>query len=202
MASKTDIVNRAFSKLGQTRVSNIDNDTTANAIAMKDMYEIIRDDMLTAYPWNFAVTRTQLAKDATVPAWGYDNRYTLPSDFLALLEIKDNPQYTLETDKTSGGRYILTDAGSPIYIKYIKRVTNTGEFDPLFVEAFATRLAYEGCEFITQSNTKKDLLFRDLQVSIERAYASDAIQETPVFRQEDSWIVIRNQDSDDIDYNA
>jgi hypothetical protein len=201
MASKTQIANRALSKVGEQRVSNVDTDNVKAAKVISSMWDIIRDAMLTAYPWNFAVTRTQLAKDATSPAWGYQNRYALPSDFLSLLEVRYNSEYTIETDSVTGGLYILTDEDAPLYIKYIKRVTNTGEFDPLFVEALATRLAFEACEELTQSNTKKQVLFEELRINIKEAYASDSIQEAPVLRQQDEWLLSRESSIDDIDYN-
>lgn len=198
MASKTDIANRALSKLGETRVSNVDTDNTKKAKVIRYMYDSVRDAMLTAYPWNFAIARTQLAKDASAPSWGYRNRYTKPSDFLALLEIQNNPDYRLE------GEYILTNSGSPLYIRYIKRIQDSGLLDPIFVEAFATRLAYEGCEEITQSNTKKQILFQEFRDIINQAYASDAIQDPPQLLQEDSWIISREASFyyDDIDYNT
>jgi hypothetical protein len=195
MASKTAIANRALSKLGETRVSNVDTDNTKPAKVIRFMYDIVRDAMLAAYPWNFAIKRVQIAADASAPAWGYTKQYTLPVDFLALLEIRGNPQYSIE-----GGK-IQTNEGAPIYIRYIAQITDTGLFDALFVEAFATRMAYEGCEEITQSNTKKDLLARDLQGILKEAYASNAIQSQPQELESDTWLLSRESTTDDIDYN-
>lgn len=204
MASKTEIANRTLSKLGEGRVSNIETDNTKAAKVIRYMYDSVRDAMLSAYPWNFAVTRKQLAKDATAPVWGYNNQYTLPSNFLSLLEIKGNPDYRMESDETSGGLRIVTNAGSPLYIRYIRRVINEGEFHPLFNEAFSCRLALEGCEEITQSNTKKQILFEEMQLRIKEAYAVDAIQDLPVELPASEWLLSRESTDymDDIDYNA
>jgi hypothetical protein len=197
MASKTAIANRALSKLGETRVSNVDIDNTKPAKVIRFMYDIVRDAMLAAYPWNFAIKRVQIAADASAPAWGYSKQYTLPVDFLSLLEIKGNPEYRIESGK------ILTNEGAPIYIRYIAQITDTGLFDALFVEAFATRMAYEGCEEITQSNTKKDLLARDLQGILKEAYANNAIQGQPQALEADTWLLSRESTGyyDEIDYN-
>ena len=196
MASKSEIANRMLSKLGETRVSNIDTDNTKKAKTIRFMWNSLRDSFLQAYPWNFAIKRAQLAKDATAPSWGYSNRYSLPSDFLALLEIKGNPDYRRE------GGYILTDAGAPIYIRYIARITNTGEWPAIFNEAFATRGAYEACEEITQSNTKKQILAQELKEVIAEAYATDAIEDPPVELQDDTWLTARENAFDDIDYST
>lgn len=195
MASKTAIANRALSKLGEARVSNIDTDNNKPAKVIRFMYDIVRDAMLTAYPWNFAIKRVQIAADSDTPAWGYNKQYTLPTDFLALLEIRGNPEYRLE------GGFILTNEGAPLYIKYIARIENSGLFDPLFVEAFATRMAFEGCEEITQSNTKKEALLRDYEMIVRQAYASNAIQSQPQDLEPDTWLLARESTVDDIDYN-
>ncbi len=196
MASKTDISNRALSKLGETRVANVDTDDTKKAKVIRFMWDIVRDSLITAYPWNFAIKRTQLAIDGSSPSWGFANQYTLPVDFLALLEIQNNPNYRIE------GGFIVTDEGTPIKIRYISRVTDTGNFDPLFIDAFATRLAFEGCEEITQSNTKKQILAQEFQVNIAEAYASDAIQDPALILPTDEWLLSRETTlNDDINYN-
>lgn len=198
MTSKTQIANRALSKLGEPRISNIDTVDTKAANTMRFMYDEVRDALLTSYPWNFAMKRVQLAKDATAPSWGYSNRFRVPSDFLSLYKIKNDPDYRIER------KYILTDEGAPLKILYIARIENSGEFDPLFVEAFASRLAYEGCEQITQSNTKKQLLGQEFREMIKEAYASDAIQDPPQRIQDDTWLLARESsiDDDPINYDV
>ena len=184
MASKTDIVNRALSKLGQSRVSSIDTNTEA-ARVMNDMWDNVRDALLQSYPWNFSIKRVLLAKDSTAPAWGYVNRFTLPSDFLALMDIRNDPEYTIENG------YILSDEGAPLYVRYVSKVEDTGLYPPLFTEALAASLAYEACEKITQSNTKKEILFSDLNFAINRAYVSDAIDNPSLVLPEDTWLTDR-----------
>lgn len=201
MASKTDICNRALSKLGQPRVSNVDTTDIKAARVMRHNYDTIRDSLIAEYPWNFALKRTTLAKHATDPAWGFNNSYTLPSDFLSLIEIKNNPDYRIEVD-SDGDLAILTDEGAPIYILYVRKVTDTGRFDPLFVEALAGRLAVEGCEELQESNTKKQILLQEHEYLIKKAFASDAIQDLPQTLQDDAWLLARDSVGDNIDYNA
>jgi hypothetical protein len=160
------------------------------------MWDQVLDATLAAYPWNFAVKRRSLAKDAQAPDWGFNNAYTLPSDFLTLIEINNNPEYRLE-----GGK-ILTDENAPLKIKYVFRETNTGNFEALFSEVLATRLAYEACEELTQSNTKKQILAQELRERITEAYASDSIQNQPVERPDDEWLTSREFYFDEIDYNS
>lgn len=190
MPSKTAIGNRALSKLGETRISNLDTVDIRKAQVLRDMWEHVLKAVLSAYPWNFAVKRIQIAADESVPSWGYDVAYTIPIDFLTLLEIKDNPDYRLEQnpDNTLS---ILTNAASPLFIRYISYVEDTGIFDPLFSEALAARLALEACESLTQSNTKKQILASEYEKIIAQAYASDSIQDPPQKPLTDDWILDR-----------
>ena len=203
MASKTEIANRGLSKLGHGRVSNIETDNTKAAKVMNEMWDIVRNSLLTSYPWNFAIVRSSLAKDAEAPAWGYANQYTPPSDFLALLEIKNDPDYRVEADSVNGLK-IVTDAGAPLKIRYIRLVENTGEYDPLFADALAAKLAVEACEILTQSNKKKEILIQEYRAALDAAYKSDAIQDPSQNLRDDEWLVARNSSVyyNDIDYNS
>lgn len=184
-SSKTDIAARALSKLGQPRVPNIDTTDTKPARVLRNMWDSVRDAMLQAYPWKFALGRVQISADGAAPAWGWARQFTVPADYLAMVEIKGKPPYSVE-----GGR-ILTNADAPLYIRYIKRVTNTGEFHPLFCEALSSRLAYEACEEITQSTTKKQAALQDLNMAIGQAYATEAIENEPEDLPEDEWLTAR-----------
>ena len=183
MASKTAIANRALSKLGQPRMANIDTDGTKAARVMSEMWDIVRDAMLQAYPWNFAIKRAVLAQ-TDAPAWGWDYAYTLPVDCLAVIEIKDDPDYVVEDGK------ILTDSAE-VYLRYIYRVTDTSKFGALFTQAFGCMLAYEACEELTQSTSKKDALLGECRYFVDLAYTSDAIEQPGDKLPEDDWLTAR-----------
>lgn len=185
MASKTDIANRALSKLGQKRVSNIETEDTKSARIINGIYSMVRDSLLQEYPWNFAIKRASLAPLSSSPEWGYDNKYKIPSDCLRLLSIKNDPDYSVEEDN------ILTDETDEILIKYIARIENSGNYVPVFNEALATRLAYEGCEEITQSNSKKQILFQELKDTLSIAFRIDAIENLPEQLPDDEWLTER-----------
>ena len=164
------------------------------------MWDSVRDAFLQAYPWNFAIKRAQVAADGATATYAthgeYTKRYLLPSDFLSLLSIRNSPIYQLE------GQYILTNEGAPLKFRYISRITNTGEHDAMFTEAFASKLAFEAIEEFTASNTKKQVLAQQLEIDIKAAFASDAIQDQPQDIETDEWLLARESSvRDDIDYN-
>lgn len=185
MASKTEISNRALSKLGSQRVTNVETENVKRARVINAMYDEVRDAVLQAYPWNFAIKRTSLSPDGDAPAYEYTYAYTIPSDFLGLIDIYENPDYSFENGK------ILTNEGTVLYIRYIAQITSTGSYSPVFVEAFATRLAYEACEELTQSNTKKQVLLQQYERIIGEAYQADS-KDNPINEfEDDDWVSVR-----------
>lgn len=184
MASAVQICNLALQKLGAARINSLTEDGR-NARECNAAYELMRDAELRAHPWNFARARAQLAEDSTAPDFGFDHQYTLPSDFLRLHPDSEVDDWQIE------GRKILTDDDAPLEIIYIKRVTDTAQFDALFVVALANRLAMQLCEKITQSNTKKAEALRDYVLSIREARRVNAIENVATDPPDDPWITAR-----------
>ena len=185
MASKTQIGNRTLVKLGQDRVSNIETDSSPAAITINQLWDTVRDATLQTYPWNFAIKRTSLAPDSVTPSWGWASAFSLPSDCLQLIEIKDNIDYEVE-----GGK-ILCDEANVIYIKYVYKVTDAALYPPTFVELFAHDLAIEGCDRITDDTNLKQLLIAERRVLLDRVLATDSVENLPVDIVEDDWITAR-----------
>lgn len=198
MSSKTEIANRALSLLGIPRVSNIATAGNKPANVINGMWDIERRSLIAAYPWNFAAEMASLAKLSAAPAHTWDNQYQLPSDYLMLTKVENDPRYEIMQKK------ILTDEGSPLKIWYVKDITETGDFDPLFAKAFAVHLAHEACEELTQSNSKKADLAQHLQAVLTTAWQVDAIQEPAIRMNEDSWIDARENTypSEVMNYNS
>lgn len=189
MASVTEICNRAAQKLGAKRITSIDE----NSITAKSClacYAVLRDSELMMHRWSFAIKRATLAADVPVPTWGRANSFTLPSDFLKLI-----PPYAEDDandrDWLIENRKIITDYAAPLYIRYIGQITDPNEMDILFREALAARMAYEMCEELTQSNTKKAELKEEYMDAIKAARKASAIQNVPQVGVEDSWITVR-----------
>jgi len=190
MASEVQICNRALQKLGAGRITALTEDSP-NARNCNVAYEDLRDRELRAHPWSFSIKRKSVAKDSDSPAYTYDNQFTMPSDCIRLLAPDPELNFN-DLDWHIEGRQILTDSGSPLKIRYIARITDPNVMDPLFREALASRIAYELCEPITQSNTKRQLAWEDYKNAIEEARKVNSI-EKPVSAEPptDEWITVR-----------
>ncbi len=183
MASSIDIVNRALDKLGESKINTID-DNTERARVMKRAYDRVREAELRAHPWNFAKRRALLPADADAPAFGFDYAYTFPADCLRVLP-------GVEDDWTIEGRKILTDTAAPLQVRYIANLVETGDFDALFVEVFACRLAVECAEKITQSSAKREQAKDEYARALVEARKANAFEEKAQEMPVDTWLLAR-----------
>lgn len=189
MASEVDICNRALQKLGASRITSLTQDSP-NARSCNVAYEPLRDSLLRRHPWRFAIERASLAADSTAPDWGKSASYTLPSDYLQLLPTYPEDNLNSLDWEVEGGK-IYTDDSAPLYIRYIKRVTNTGLFDANYSEALSCLIALELCEEIAQSNSKKESLREDFEQAIRDAKKANAFESIAQQPPEDTWITSR-----------
>lgn len=198
MASQTAICNRALTKLGAARILTITDDVKA-ARELNSMWDIVRDAELRRNLWNFAMARTSLAALADAPAWGFTYQFQLPSDFVRIVQVGEFYYISNLTDYRTmpeapfqvEGLRLLTDYTAPLKIRYVQRIEDTAQWDALFVEAFASRLAYECCEAITQSSTKKEEVWMDYKQAIREAKLVDAIENPPEPLPDDAWLLAR-----------
>jgi hypothetical protein len=200
MATSVEIVNSALTKLGAKRIASL-SDNQKEAREMNAIYTLRRDFLLRAYNWSFAMTRTSLEALSDAPAWGYALQYPLPTDCLRVVQVNDIWQVPGLSDAMGGpdsepykieGRTIVTDFTAPLYLRYVARVTNTGDFDAAFCETLACDLAFNACEAITQSNTKKESAREDFKESIRSAIRANAIELPPEEIPDDSWMLARH----------
>jgi hypothetical protein len=194
MASQTGICNRALEKLGEQPIVSI-NDGTKQAQALKRVYQDTLSALLVEHPWHFAKKRAALPASATAPVFGFAYAYPVPTDFLRLLAIKDGPDFSLEAD-AAGSQAILCDAAAPLSILYLYAVSDPGRLPPHFVEAFSSKLAFDICEDVTQSNTKKDILAQLFTADLAKAKRVNGMQKAPGAFPTFSWLAARGQTTD------
>jgi hypothetical protein len=197
-SSQTAVGNAALAKLGQGAVLSFD-DPDDRARWLKSRFADVRDLTLRSNRWHFALARARLSAEVAEPAFGYQRQFPLPTDCLQLVEVAGvsvtpgladyaaapRPGFALE------GERILTDAGAPLEIRYVRRVTDVGGWDPLFAEAVACRLAFDLAEKLTQSSGKKEAALRDYQLAIREAVRVNAIESPPEEAPDGSWVLAR-----------
>jgi hypothetical protein len=187
--SNTSICNLALQKLGAARITNLP-DGSANSNECNAAFEHVRDGELRTNKWKFALSRAILAPVVGSPEFGYPFAYPLPADCLRPL-FPSRVELDWKVENHDGVPSILTAEGGSIWLRYIKRVTDPTLFDPLFVEAVASRLAVQLCERLTQSNTKKEAAERAYTHAIKEARRINAIEIGRAKSPPDTWIASR-----------
>lgn len=185
MPSVVDVCNRALDKLGQIPITSLTDGNTAANLCDR-VWPITRDQVLREHPWNFAIRRTTTAPETSAPSWGFLYKHALPSNCLRLIEVDGltTGEYLVE------GRYILTDE-NVLYLRYLARIEDPNEFDSLFTDVVATRMAFDMCEGLTQSTTKKDWLYKEYEDLLLQAKRADGQENPPAELEEDDWINVR-----------
>lgn len=189
MASQIEICNQALTKIGANRITSL-SDTSKQAKTLAAIFDIKRDAELAAHPWSFAITRASIPASTTAPAFGWSKSFPLPAGFLRMVEVGES--YVMyQSDSMElfhlEGNAILCNEGSPLRIRYVQRITNTGLFSPLFVETLACRLAAEVAEDLTQSTSKREAAWQEWDRAIKLAKRTNAIELPPRPLTDGTW---------------
>ena len=180
--SNTKICNQALGKIGSLRINNFENNSESSPQAQlcRLHFEPTRNALLRSHYWRFASAREKLTRDTVDPAFEYDNQFILPNDFLRLKSVFGNNFIATENTRFSfaiEGQRLLTDDDS-VELRYIKKVTDASQFDPLFVEVLVLKLALRLVGPLAGGASKlQDVLQRELAIVMPRVRALDR-QET------------------------
>lgn len=187
MTSIVRIANLALQKLGdEGELTSLSDDTRA-ARAVNDCFDAMRDAVLRDHVWDFARHRALLPALIDAPVWGGWTAFQKPADFIRFVELDAAQLYQLE------GAWILAREKGPLKLLYIRRVADSGLFDPLFVEALACRIAAQIAVKITGSTTAAE----EAQSAYVRALATakrvNGQEDMPQPLAEDDWVQARER---------
>ena len=101
--TETEIASLAISLIGGKSLTNIDTDTTPQAVSCRKWFDATRDEVLASHPWNFAIKRARL---------------TLTWNALSGVALADNGSGEIRVTDTSHG---LT-TGQRIHMREVEGV--------------------------------------------------------------------------------
>ena len=182
--SDIELVNRSLALLGVDSVTSLSDNNKPASVA-----NIILDDTRSAvfrsHPWNCLIKRASLPKDVVAPAYGYANKFVLPSDYLRLLAIEDSG--TISTPYQIEGAFILSDNDS-MKIKYVSLETDVSKYDSLLVDALCARLAADLAQPLLQSTSIMQEMWRMYELKLREARFVDAQENAQDVLEADYWI--------------
>tara|TARA_R110000851_G_scaffold235523_4_gene388096 strand:+ start:7435 stop:8019 length:585 start_codon:yes stop_codon:yes gene_type:complete len=185
MASEVSICNLGLTKIGEEQILSLTEDSKAGRLCNLH-YPHLRDTVLRSHLWNFAIKRVALAVNTTAPVYDFDNAFALPSDLIRILDtnLLNESEWKIENNN------LIAD-DSAVSIRYVARITDTNEFDILFVEALACRIAAELAQPLADNLTLVDAMFQLYEKKLRDARSADSQEGTPDNITADAWLDAR-----------
>jgi hypothetical protein len=181
---RVDICNMALSFLGENPITSIDDDSN-NAQQLKIQYVPARDATLEAHDWTFAIKRFIPASNAVPPVYGATYAFDVPSDILRVLSVDRQDSYSTvftpridseeQIDWQFEERQVICDL-EIIYCRGLRRIEDEGLFSPLFVQAFAAKLAVYLALNLTSATDIRESMRIQYDEAISEAKARDGLQ--------------------------
>lgn len=192
--SIVQICNAALSLIGETQITNATlSDATEAERQCNLLYDLSKEYLLRAHPWNFAETRATLARITETPPFEFSYYYQIPSDCLRILHtINTNEEVNPEDYKIEGARRIATDA-TTLNIIYIKNETDPTQFDTLFVQALIYHLGAHLAMVLSDNRTLSDSLMEKFDMYMKQAKMIDGQEGMPRRRtRKNDWLSFRS----------
>jgi hypothetical protein len=193
--SQTGICNIALTFIGQTLISDIDEQSN-NAQRCSILWDSVRQSILNDHNWNFATKISPLGLlSESVPGWGLT--YSYPSDCLFIQKVFNdstpnylgssaypqgpsisannalkNQAYRSLQSSLGNGRIIVTNV-EQAYIQYVWDVTDVSQFDSSFIDAFCYLLASKLAQSITGNKDLAATMTQYYQRTVDEAKASN-----------------------------
>lgn len=142
MSSKVSICNMALAQLGTSSTGRIvslsDNTVAANTCSL--LIDEVIDRAIMQGSWTSAIRRANLALLVSTPEYGYTYQFQLPTNPFCLRVIGVDEATPNSTDYRIEGDKLLANYNT-MKIRYLCRLTDTEDFDPMLTEAVETLLA-------------------------------------------------------------
>ncbi len=162
MSSKVEICNLALARLGSGAstkiVSMSDNTLAANTCNM--LFDAIADRVMMQGAWTSTIRRVELALLVAVPVFGYSYAFQLPVDPFCLKVLSIDECAPNSVDWVIEGDRLLANDNT-MKIRYIGRLTDAEDFDPMLAEAVETLLASHLALILTGSKDVAEALKKE-----------------------------------------
>ncbi len=185
--SETDICNQAIMKVGAKPLISTLTEDSDNARLCNTFYGSVRDALLRSHPWNCAIYRTTITPLATTPDSEYNYQYQLPANPWCLRMLQVGLLANQPIVWRVEGRRLLTNENSPPIV-YIKRITDTNEFDSLLIDVLVLKLAIKFAMPLTSEPViQKGLIDEVEAISLPEARSIDGQESSVQYLQADTW---------------
>lgn len=184
--SVIELCNNALLDLGEDVIMSLGDESKAAGLC-NHRWPAVRDAVLRAHPWNCAMAQAELAAATAAPLWKWEYKYTLPTDFLRIVQIVGQDGREVMEWEIQGG-IILCNEEAPIYISYVRRETDPKKFDALLDEALSSRLAATLAYPLSGSTALAQSYWEVYQEKLAEARGVDAREGVPESITPTGWL--------------
>lgn len=204
MASEVSICNLALARIGEegTVVNLNPPEGGEHAASCAAFYQTSVAAVLSEHNWRFATRRTPLAKLSSVETYGWKAAYSLPSNFLRLIDIRSlvdqrhryrvsSEDYEVEVDGSQPRLY--TDCENPV-CRYVISNPAVSSFSALFVDALAWHIAMSLAGRVIKGKEGAQMVSvcsQQYRLTLDKAAKADAAEKDLPIDFEASWIKVR-----------
>ena len=174
-ASKIQICNAALGLLAANRIMSLNDSDSTESMLCTDFYDMVQEEVLEAADWSFAKEYVILSPSSTDPEFKWDYQFTIPSDCVRVIAVYDDPDAESKPKYERVGNTIVCNS-NPIYVVYIKALTDTTKMSPLFREALYTKLAAKLAMPLTEDVRKESLFNKRANERLDEAATLDGLQ--------------------------
>lgn len=216
VTSELEIYNLALTRIGHEPLSS-PTERGKGGDRCRLHYPVMRDTVLTAHPWNFAIRRAELAQLGVTPTFEFTYAFALPTDPYCLRVLRTGweangfsssavygfpglsgygiptVEYRIESINVSGTpvRALLCNEDSAA-IEFIARITDVALYSALFVDALAARLAAEIAFSMTDNQSAAKTMMDFYAAKMAEARVMDAQEGSPRdVVNTDGWLIAR-----------
>lgn len=186
--SKIDLCSQALVKLGAKSIASMDENTT-EAMVAQQLYEPTLQNLLSSYPWRFALRQCSLGRLDETPITDYQYAFQVPNDCLRILSAGQNSKSCGLTYRLIGKK--LYAMVPEVVLTYLCRPEES-TFPPFFNQALADTLAAEFCLPLTESSARTDYMKKCAGDSVSQARLIDSQQSVHPCFQDFSLIEVRS----------
>ena len=177
--SKVELFNIALGRVGEGYVIQHPDEDSQPARECRRFYDMSRKQTLRAFDWPWAtraVNGTRLADGPLGAKWSYF--YAIPSESLKVIGVYNQYgrkvpfQITSMQNDIGTFKTVATNEETPI-LYYVVNVEDASQYDPLFADALAWRLASELAPVRTENNNMRSDALQMWSGVIEQAKSSN-----------------------------
>jgi hypothetical protein len=182
---------------GSAQIGSL-SDPTAEARKCSLLFDTTFRAFLRDVEWQDASARKELTAQPAAPLFGFSYQYLYPTDAVKIIrvvptsdELNDGWDWQIGRNQ-SNQLVILTNAASPVYIEYTKKVL-AEQLDDLQVRAFKYLLASELAIALRNDQRKSDAMLAYYRMALADAMGGNASERSTETLSGNYWNTARQR---------